>query len=86
LALYTIVFEVALGPSITGGINNRFRPAQETAYSPPWVINGTVLLYIMVVEFKRSSPNPHALKNNLKKVESVRCYPQRNNIRNSKEQ
>jgi len=84
-ALYTIVFEVGLAPSIRGGINNSFRPAQVTTYSPSWVINGTVLLYIIVVEFKMSSPNPHALKNNLKEVESVMCYPQRNNIRNSKE-
>ena len=83
LTLYIVVLEDSYGP-LRGGTNNSFRPARITVCSHFWVVDQAVLVYIMVVEPRMSPPNPHALKNNLTKVENINCCSQRNKIRHSR--
>lgn len=53
-----------------GGANSSIRPACLIIDSPSRSL-GVVRVYIIVVEPRMSSPNPHALKNNLAKTSDV---------------
>ena len=50
---------------LSGGTNKRFRPKRLAIWLSSELAE-TVLVYIIVVEPKMSSPNPHASKNGLK--------------------
>ena len=51
---------------LSGGINNSFRPALLAIWLLASEAAEIVLVYIIVVEHKMSSLNPHASKNGLK--------------------